>query len=192
VLFSCSHIDPNKQIDEGKVTGDIYHSKELGWTIEIPANWKIVSKDEVQKNDQKGKEAMSKVYKGDIDMKTLKNLISFQKNMFNVFASTSQSFKEDSAGEYNHNCKMINQIIYQTYIGQGIKADSSSGKEIIQGLVFNTFYATIYGRDGKPVLHQILYSRLINGYDFGVNINYNNDADKETLVNAFKNSKFEK
>jgi hypothetical protein len=37
-----------------------------------------------------------------------------------------------------------------------------------------------------------MYSRLINGYDFGANINYNNDDDKKIMVDAFKNSKFDK
>lgn len=194
ILFfcSCDHVDPNKQIDEGKVKGTLYESKEIGWSIEIPKEWKIISKDQVEANDEKGKNAIEKSTGQQIDTKALKHLISFQKDQFNTFSSTSEPFKEEFPGEYQQNSKFINEILYNTYTSQGIKADTASGKEIIQGLEFNAFYAKIYGPDGKLILNQILYSRLINGYDFGVNINYNNDQDKKIMMNAFLKSKFTK
>lgn len=194
VLFfcSCDQVDPNKQIDEGKVKGTLYESKEIGWSIEIPKEWKIISKDQVEANDEKGKNAIEKSTGQQIDTKALKHLISFQKDQFNTFSSTSEPFKEEFPGEYQQNSKFINEILYNTYTSQGIKADTASGKEIIQGLEFNAFYAKIYGPDGKLILNQILYSRLINGYDFGVNINYNNDQDKKIMMNTFLKSKFTK
>ncbi|HYV95517.1 MAG TPA: hypothetical protein VE978_27325 [Chitinophagales bacterium] len=191
-IFSCGQVDPNKQIDEGNVTGEIYQSNEIGWTIEIPKGWTIISKDKAEANDQKGKDAIEKVSKTEIDTKTLKHLISFQKNQFNIFASTSEPFTEDFPGEYEQNNRALNELIYEAYINQGIRTDSSSGKETIQGLEFHTFYTTIYAPDGKVILHQILHSRLINGFDFGVNINYNNEEDKKTMVDAWENSMFDK
>lgn len=190
ILMSCAQKDPNKQIDEGNVKGEIYKSSEIGWTIEIPKDWSIVSKDKVQENEQKGQEALEKTAGQKIDLASLKHLISFQKNKFNFFASTSEPFKEAYHGEYLKNNKSIRELIYQTYVDNNIKADSSSGKEMIDGIEFNTFYTTIYAPDGKVILNQILYSKLINGHDFGVNINYNNENDKKVMVDAFKNSKF--
>ena len=107
-----------------------------------------------------------------------------------MFTSTSEPFKEEFPGEYQQNSKALNEILYNTFVDQGIKTDSTSGKETIQGLEFNTFYTTIYGPNGKVILNQILYSRLINGYDFGVTINYNNEQDKKTMIDALKKSKF--
>jgi hypothetical protein len=189
---SCGPVDPNKQIDEGNVKGETYESEEIGWSIEIPKDWEIVSKDKVEAQDEKGKSAIKKSTGLEIDTKALKHLISFQKNQFNIFASTSEPFKEEFPGEYQQNNKAINEILYNTFVDQGIKADSASGKDTIQGLEFNTFYTTIYGPDGKVILNQILYSRLINGYDFGVNINYNNDQDKKTMIDVWEKSKFTK
>ncbi len=189
-IFSCSPIDPNKQIDEGNVKGEIYESKEIGWSIEIPNSWAVTSKDKIEASDQKGKDALEKSTGLELNTKELKHLISFQKNQFNIFASTSEPVKEAFPGEYQSSYKTLNQLIYQTFIDQGIKADSSSGKEMIQGLEFNTFYTTIYGPNGKVLLNQIMYSRLMNGFDFGVNINYNNEQDKKTMIDAFKKSKF--
>lgn len=190
-LISCGQKDPNKQIDEGTVKDEIYKSKEIGWTIEIPKGWSIVSRDKTDENDQKGQEAIEKSSGQKIDLSHLKHLISFQKNNFNLFASTSEPFKEESPGDYIKSSKSVRELIYQTYVDHDIKADSSSGKEIIQGLEFNVFYTTIYAPDGKVILNQILYNKLINGYDFGVNINFNNDNDKKIMLDAFKKSKFD-
>ncbi|MFT3704516.1 MAG: hypothetical protein QM802_19265 [Agriterribacter sp.] len=191
-FISCAHPDPNKQIDEGSVNNQIYESKEIGWTIEIPKNWTVISKDKIESNDQKGLDAIEKSTGSKVDMKSLKHLISFQKNQFNIFTSTSEPVKEAFSGEYQQNNKELNEIIYKTFTDQGIKVDSLSGKEMIQGLEFNTFRTTIHGPDGKVILNQILYSRLINGFDFGVNINYNNEEDKKVMIDAWKKSKFSK
>ena len=41
-LTSCGQVDPNKNIDEGKVEGNIYTSQEIGWTMEIPKGWTVI------------------------------------------------------------------------------------------------------------------------------------------------------
>jgi hypothetical protein len=192
VFISCGSGNANKQIDEGKVKGEVYESKDLGWTIEIPKGWKVVSKDKIDANDAKGKEAIEGVTGEALDTKSLKHLIAFQKDQFNIFTSTSQPFKEEHPGEYDEASAALNGLIYETFASKGIKTDTSSGKESIQGLDFHTFKSTVYGPDGKVLLYQILYSRLLNGYDFGVNLNYNNDEDKEVMMSAWKASVFTK
>ncbi|MBS1636901.1 MAG: hypothetical protein JST26_13370 [Bacteroidetes bacterium] len=192
IFASCGHVDPNSQIDEGKITGTTYESKEIGWSMELPAGWKIVSKDKIEANDETGKKAIEKSSGLEIDTKTLKHLISFQKDAFNIFASTAEPFKEEYPGQYEQNNAALNEIMYNTFADQGIKVDTASSKETIQGLDFNVYRTTVYAPDGKVIMNQILYSRLINGYDFGVNMNYNNEQDKATMMNAFLKSKFTK
>lgn len=190
IVIACGKKDSNKPFDEGNVKDEIYTSKEIGWTLEIPKGWSIISKDKMEQNDEKGQKALEKSSGQRVDMSNLKHLISFQKDNFNLFVSTSEPYKELNAGDHKKNGKNVRELIYQTYIDHGIKADSSSAKEIIQGLEFDAFYVTIYAPDGKVVLNQILYNKLINGYDFGVNMNYNNENDKKVMLDAFKKSKF--
>lgn len=191
-LFSCGNAIPSKQVDEGKINGVIYESKELGWSIEIPKDWEITSRDKVEANEEKGKSAIEKSSGLQIDMKKLKHLISFQKNQLNIFSSTSEPVIEEYPGEYEQNYRNLLKILCQTFVDQGIKVDTASGKESIQGLEFNTFYTTVYAPNDKVILKQIMYSKLLNGYDFGVNINFTNDKDKETMLKAWRNSKFVK
>lgn len=192
-LTSCGQVDPNKNIDEGKVEGNIYTSEEIGWTIEIPKGWTVVDKEKTKETNEKGLKALEETMDGEIDFSGLKNLISLQKDQFNIFQSTSESFELEYEGEWEENNAALKEIIYTTYLNQGMKADSSATTiEKIDGLEFQKYSFTIYSPKGEVILKQIMFSRLINGFDFGVNINYNNDKDRDELLKVFRNSKFKK
>ncbi len=192
LIVSCGRVDPNKHVDEGYVKENIYKSTEIGWSIEIPDGWEVVTKDKIEANDQKGKDAIEKTAGTEVDISGLKHLISFKKNQFNLFASTSEPFKEEYPGEYIENGRNLNKLIFDTYLDLGIMADTSSGTAIIDGLEFRTFETKIFSDDGKLILNQIMYSRLINGFDFGISINYNNDTDRDVMLKVLKESKFDK
>lgn len=175
---------------EEKPTQESYTSKEIGWTVEIPTGYKLTSQTKMDADDQKGKEAIGKVYQGELKLDSLKHLISFMKNQFNSFDSTIEPYEEIEPGEYAENNVLIRKLVFDTYHKQGIKIDTSSARLDLKGQIFNAFYIKIYGPNGEVALNQIMYSKMIKGYDFGVNINYNNEADKKVLVNAFMSSNF--
>lgn len=186
VFFGCNPSSPKEE----KPTLETYTSKEIGWTVEIPTGYKLTSQTKMNADDQKGKEAIGKVYQGELKVDSLKHLISFMKNQFNSFDSTIEPYEETKPGEYLANNVLIHKLIFDTYHKQGIKIDTSSGQINLKGQLFNAFYIKIYGPNGEVALNQIMYSRMIKGYDFGVNINYNNEEDKKVLVNAFMSSIF--
>jgi len=193
LISSCIQRDPNKSIDEGKVEAHIYTSEEIGWTIEIPKGWNIVDKETKQKMTEKGYNHIRETIGEDIDYSGLKNLIAFNKNQSNMFQSTSEPFDTEYDGEWEENNKAVKEIMYITLLDQGIKVDSTATIiEKIDNLDFHFYTFTIYSPQGKIILNQIMYSRLINGFDFGVSISYNNNKDKEEMLNAFKASKFKK
>lgn len=192
-IISCKPSDPNKNIDEGKVEGNTYTSQEIGWTIAIPDGWEVVDREKSEDMREKGTQALEETIEQEVDFSGVKTLIAFQKNQFNIFQSTSEPFKLEYEGEWEINNAAIKALIFETFVNQGIKADSSATSvETIDGLDFQTYSFTIYGPTGEVILNQILYSRLINGFDFAANINYNNEKDKETQLQAFRSSKFKK
>lgn len=81
ILMTSCKLDPNKKIDEGKVEGEIYTSKEIGWTMNIPQGWSVISKNKIEANNEKGRKAIEEVA-GEFNYSGLKHLISFQKNQF--------------------------------------------------------------------------------------------------------------
>ena len=122
-LTSCGQVDPNKNIDEGKVEGNIYTSQEIGWTIEIPKGWTVIDKEKTKETNEKGLKAIEETIDGQVDYSGLKNIISFQKNQFNIFQSTSEPFELEYEGEWEENNAALKDIIYSTNENQGIKVD---------------------------------------------------------------------
>ncbi|MFA6275411.1 MAG: hypothetical protein WC622_01605 [Pedobacter sp.] len=167
-----------------------YTSNEIGWTIEIPNGFQSLSKSRIEASLQKGKEAVGKVAEGNIETSELVNLVNFQKNQFNSFFATIEAFKEKD--DFFKSNQLIKKLIFDTYTNQKIKVDTLSGKETIAGQTFNTFIIKIHGPTGEILMNQIMFNQLIKGYNFGVNINYNNETDKKILLDAFKQSKFAK
>ena len=190
-LFVSCKTDPNKQVDEGTVNENKYHSNEIGWTIEIPKGWNVTQRGESQKREDKGLKAINEANGIDYDASGLKQLISFQKDRRHVFAATSEKFELEYEGEYEDQKKIVKEILYNTYAQNGIKVDTTSTKEIIDNLEFDLFKITVYSQKGEIILYQDLYCRYMNGLDFGVNLNYFNDKEKNELMNAWKNSTFE-
>jgi hypothetical protein len=192
-LTSCGQVDPNKNIDEGKVEGSFYTSQEIGWTIEIPEGWTVVDIEKTKETEEKARKAVEETMNGEIDLSAFKKLISFQKDQFNCLQSSSEPFKLEYEGEWEENNAALKEIIYTTFLNQGVKSDSSATTiEKIDGLEFQKYSFTIYSPKGEVILKQIMFSRLINGFDFGVNINYTNDKDRDELLKVFRNSKFKK
>ncbi|MCK8481472.1 hypothetical protein [Psychroserpens algicola] len=193
VILACKNPDPNKQIDEGKIENNIYVSQEVGWRMEIPEGWDIVTLEETNASNEVGFDVIEDMVDGEIDLSEFKNLLSFKKNQFNLFSSSSERFIETYENEWEENNIALKELISDAYTGQGIKSTSTDiTTETIDGIKFSVYEFSIYGPDNNIILNQLAYSALINGYDFAANINYNNEDDKNEMLNAFKNSTFKK
>lgn len=189
-ITSCKK-DPNKQVDEGTVKDNIYHSKEIGWTMEIPKGWNVTQREVTQERQDNGLKAIAETNNIEYDASGLKQLISFQKDKFHIFSSSSEKYEPEYNGDYEENKALVKQLLYDTYTGQGIKVDTISSTEKVDHLEFDLLQITVYGPQGNIMLYQDLYSKLINGRDFAVNLNYINEEEKAELMRVWKNSKFE-
>ena len=185
VFTACNSNTPKEE----KTSLATYTSKEVGWTIEIPEGYKQLSKTRMEANQKKWKQALGNADTTQTTNKLLQ-LINFQKNQFNSLAATAQVFDVAKDGNYLANNQLVKKMIYDAYVNQKIKVDTSSATEVIAGQKFHTFNVTLFGPSGEVLMNQMMYNQLMNGYDFGVSIIYNSETDKEILINAFKNSKF--
>jgi hypothetical protein len=189
LLNSCK-IDPNNQVDEGKVENEYYTSQEIGWTIKIPSGWNVMLKDQLDKNQERGMEMVQETVDTVIDYSRLKHLISFQKNRGNVFQSTSEPFELEYDGEFEETNQILKQVITQTYQNQGINVDTLSKSAIIDNLKFDLFHIKMYNPQGELILNQEMYTRLINNYLFSVILTYNNLDYKNEMMKVWTNSEF--
>jgi len=187
LMCACNSSTKPKE-EEPKL--ETYTNATIGWTISVPKGFQVLSKSRVEANEQKGRAAIGAIAKDTAKVEGLQHLINFQKNQFNLFSATIEPFKSNKVGDYEKNIQMVKKLVYDAYTSQHIKIDTSSGKEVFGKRSFNAFYIKIYGPNGFIIMNQHTYSTLINGYDFGININYNNEVDKKMLLDAFKNSSF--
>lgn len=183
--------EQNVPIEEGTITGEVYTSESIGWSMEVPTDWEILSKNDMQGYVDRGKDAVEEVA-GELDLSGLQFLLSFQKNQFNMFQSTSEPFDELSNGDWNENNNAVNEMIYQAFANQGISCDTSTSTALVGGLEFRVLHVNVYSPTGDIIISQDMFSRHHNGYDFGATLSYNNEEDHATMLDAWKASKFSK
>ena len=189
IFFAACNSSNSK---EEKAKLETYTSKEIRWTIEIPEGYTKLSKTRLEANEKKWKQALANANDNETTNSKSLLLVNFQKNQFNSLLATAQVFDLTQDGDYLVNRQIVKKMIYDTYTNQKIKIDTLSATEVIAGQKFQTFNITLFGPNGEVLLNQLTYNKLINGYDFGISINYNNEMDKKILIDAFKKSKFVK
>jgi hypothetical protein len=169
-----------------------YTSKEIGWTIEIPEGWKIEDQQKVKADINEGKKALGK--KG-IELSISGNeinLITFRKNQLSKLQSTAIPYKEEYRGSWEDAFHMIKKQIYDGFNSLGVRVDSASNQSEIDGLKFEVFILTIHDKKDRILMHQLMYRTLIKGFDFVINITYDEEMNGMQAIEAWKNSKFDK
>ncbi|RQO30906.1 hypothetical protein DBR32_09345 [Taibaiella sp. KBW10] len=170
-----------------------YYSKDIGWTIKIPEGWQVTDKEMVETLQSKGEAALTETLGESVDFSALKHLANFQKDQFNMFQSSIEPYDTLKEGNWTEHNLFLKKLVYDTYTEKGIKVDSTATTTMqVDGLAFEQYSFTVYAPDGKVLLRQIIYSRYIKGYDFGVNVNYTNEEDKAIMQQAWEQSTFTK
>jgi hypothetical protein len=179
--------DYAKEVDEGTFSGNTYSNKILGWEITFPDTWIVTEKKSLENADER-----SKAMVGDTttSTKTIKRLLAFQKNFDNNFQSTREDFKGRDQASYQAIKHAVRKQVYFGYLDQRFNVDTTASIDKIDGVAFDCFEIMLYDQTGKKFATQLLYSTVLNDSYFNVIVNYSNEKDKATLLNAFKKSTF--
>lgn len=179
--------DYAKEVDEGTFSGNTYSNKILGWEITFPDTWIVTEKKSLENADER-----SKAMVGDTttSTKTIKRLLAFQKNFDNNFQSTREDFKGRDKASYQAIKHAVRKQVYFGYLDQRFNVDTTASIDKIDGVAFDCFEIMLYDQTGKKFATQLLYSTILKDSYFNVIINYSNEKDKATLLNAFKKSTF--
>jgi len=189
-LVSCGNnapIDHSSDVDLGKFEGNNYTCEEIGWSTEYPETWKITKKESLEHQTAK-RDVESEV--DEAKSTTIKRLLAYQKDFNNNFQSTIEPFKGKSEAEYNHAKKNLREMSYTKYYDAGIRVDTAASQLKIGNITFDCFQINLFDKNAKAYAHQLLYSAIIKDYYFSAIIAYDNDRDKDKMLNAFKKSKF--
>lgn len=168
-----------------------FEDKKTGWKTQYSSTWTIVSQEEIDATEGKGKEAIEKTVETEIEPTGHRNLIWLKKDRFNSFMSSTQAFDEAVDGPYEETQAMINQVILDTYKNNNLQFDVKNGEERIDGLAFTTMTVTLYSPDRKQVLlTQVVYDRFVDKrFSLTFTLNYNNPMNRAELLEILKASK---
>jgi hypothetical protein len=201
LLLSCKEKEKKQELEDKQIeleTGALdsnnqYTADEIGWTVNIPINWEVWSKKEIRKHQEMGEKEIEKSLNKEVDVSGLKQLLNLKKDRFNSFLSSVESYDENEIGSYREHISDVYNMLKQAYASNDIYATFEEDSVQINGLLFYVFKSTSYAKD-KPelILRQAMYSRLINGYDFGMTIIHNKEESLEELKKMIFSSKFSK
>lgn len=175
-------------------TGDtLIRIKQLGWSLRLPRTFVLVSDQENQELTDKGKSAIEKSTDVQVDMSGLVTLLSASQGEFNYISATIQAFDPKEDGDYLEVNEGVKAMLYKTLADQmpGGKVDTSSTRQVIDGLEFSRFNADI-SVDNKKILTMVMLFKLYKGYDFGITYVYIDDKARAIIENMLANSRFEK
>ncbi len=196
LAVSCNSNQTLKEKQSELYTGKIdstykYTCSEIGWQTMLPKDWNMLTKEQLNDMNAKGKDLLEKSTGQQVDMSAVKELVNMRKDKFNSFLSTIEHYDSTlfrSVSEYN---SYIDKMITNAYTSKNIKFDDKEDSEQIDGVMFQTLELHLYapGSD-NIILTQKMFSAILHGYGFSMTINYNNDADKQTLMNVVNSSTF--
>lgn len=173
--------------EKGIIENDIYKCNLFDWKIEIPQGFTIVSEERTKQLEDKGYEAMLKnATEGKNIKRETNNLISFEKNKYNIFNATYESLegtKKLSLEEHKH---FITKLLEETYSGKGIKIDiASSDLKLGEHDFYKIVIHLYHPKTNKLILTQEFYTTYINNHLFSANINYMDENSGDVMTYNF-------
>ena len=168
-----------------------YSFPQVGWTMFLPASFKILDSAKNAAMTENGKKAMEDANNIKADFSGLKTLISAMKDRTNYFNSTIKAYDPKKEGPYATTNQVVKSVLYNTFKQKlpSAKLDTASSYLDIDGLIFDRFYMRLT-LDNKVLFHMVVLSKFYKGYDFGITYLYSDEESKTELESILKTSKF--
>lgn len=172
------------------IPGEMYRNKQLGWEMPVPAGWVTVSKGQMDDLERKGQDAMRKAFETEEISNDHTQLLAFQKDNVNMCFSTLDAYQVAQNVTFEDHIHNIGSLIAETYEKNGVATQHSIDTMALDGLEFIRINLTLFDTKNNPVLKQKILYRQFGDNTLTINLNYNNDIDRNTLLEALRRSKF--
>jgi len=172
-------------------TGKTFHFTEVGWTLILPSDFKIMDSAGSARLNNRGKKAMEEANNVTVDASATRDLIMANKAPSNYFNATITPFNPAVDGDYKTANQSVKEMMFTTFIQKmpDAKIDSSSASVSIDGLRFDQYHVSVFIKD-KLNMNLYLLSKLYKGYDFSISYLYLDEKTKEQIGSILKGSKF--
>lgn len=163
--------------EKGTIKNDVYKCNLFDWEIEIPPGFTVIPDERIKLLENKGYQAIQEnATEGKNIKRETNNLISFEKNKYNIFGVTYESLegtKKLSLEEHKH---FISKLLEETYSGKGIKIDIvSSDLKLGKHNFYKILIHLYHPKTNQLILTQEFYTTYVNNHLFSANINYTDE-----------------
>jgi hypothetical protein len=188
MLFIFVSLQTKGQVPQGTA----FYSKEFKWKIMIPPGFNPIGKEEWAKAEEKGASAIENTVGEKIENRA-STLFAYRTDSSHSMDANYQPFDPEEDGDYSENFIALNEMVVETFLTEmpTVAFDSSSSKELIDGLEFHCFKLKI-SFPNNTKLSMVMYSRLFGKNDFSINFLYKEEEKGKEMLNAWRNSKFDR
>ena len=167
-----------------------FYNEKFKWEIIIPEGFEKISAQESEYREKKGLEILSKNFDGEIEDKRT-SIFEFKNGRFNTMEANYTPFDSLKGWNYTEIKKEVQKIYYKSFLTlpSVVKVDTISKKESIAGREFELFETKIIYENNKE-MYSLKYFRLIDNYDFVINLSYIDKDTGEKMINSVLTSKF--
>jgi hypothetical protein len=202
ILFgTCRPPQTNDNFDYGKIENNRYSNDFFGCSLDLPPDWAVQSREQMEKLQDLGKEMIAgedKKLKKELKVAEIRTA-----NLITVF-----KFELGTTTEFNPNISIVAENVrFSPNIKSGedylhrsrklleqsqFKYDSISttlDKIDFSGKVFSRMFTSV-SYMGIPI-RQEYFSTVLNGFSFNIVISYSDDKQKEELTDVLGTLRFE-
>ena len=189
LFVSCrTREDMSAYFDEGRIEDNAYISDSAGWKMAIPEGWELT-----QKINEEDVNAAQEYFDTKLTMPFISSLISLKKETLNTFRSCIYNNVKGNIEELKEfmasNMKSISSVRSPV---ENITI-SPIGKEFIDSIEFHTYSYQLYlPYPINKKVYGISYMSLIGNKYIEISMNYTNSKSKKEIMDAWRNSVFDK
>jgi flagellar biosynthesis regulator FlaF len=201
IVGACRPPQFQNNFDYGLVESNQYTNEFFGCSIDLPADWVVQSREQMEKLQNLGKEMIAgedKKFKKELKVSDIRSAnlltvfkfelgstVEFNPNISIVAENVKFSPGIKSGADYlNHSRKLLEQSQF--------KYDSIStnfDRVNFSGKVFSRMYTSVNYK-GIPITQEY-YSAIISGFSFNLVISYSDEEQKKELEGILGTLRFE-
>ncbi|WP_294476343.1 hypothetical protein [uncultured Bacteroides sp.] len=180
--------DMSAYFDEGRIEDNAYISDSAGWKMTIPEGWELTQKI----NEEDVNEAQE-YFDTKLSMPFISSLVSLKKETLNTFRSCIYHNVKGNIEELKEFMASSMESISSVRSPVEIISISPIEKEFIDNIEFQTYSYQLYlPYPTNKKIYGISYMSLIGNKYIEVSMNYTNSKNKKEIIDAWRNSVFDK
>ena len=179
-----------EQDDAGNLSENVYRNDRVGWAMNIPDGWKVMSQETTEDVYSKGREIAED--SGGVELGGVKTLLNLQRGIGNdSFISITQSWKGMGLGSAPDSLEFLNSqkdALRNMMRSQGLTLNfTANGDETIDRRTFKRF--DVKASNG---VSQTYCFALLEDYYFAVILTYTSNSSRDDLFKAWESSRFDR